>query len=104
MRLLYKGWLVFSQPLRLLVALSGFVVAWVGTAPGGLIVRLGIDTLIANILAVLTLLVYHGSDRHVCHQQAAARTDTETHGTAVTSIKSHHVSLRPATAAAAATR
>jgi len=29
----YKGWLVFSQPLRLLV--DGFVVAKVGTAPGG---------------------------------------------------------------------
>jgi len=32
---LYKGWLIFSQPLRLLVAVSGFVVAEVGTAPGG---------------------------------------------------------------------
>jgi len=31
----YKGWLVFTQPLRLLVALSGFVVAAIGTAPGG---------------------------------------------------------------------
>jgi len=31
----YKRWLVFSQPKRLLVALSGFVVAAVGTAPGG---------------------------------------------------------------------
>ena len=31
----YKGWLVFSQPLCLLVALSGFVVAAVGTAAGG---------------------------------------------------------------------
>jgi len=27
MRLLFKGWFVFSQPLRLLVALSGIVVA-----------------------------------------------------------------------------
>ena len=32
-----------------MVALSGFVVAAFGTAPGG-ILRLGIDTLIANIL------------------------------------------------------
>jgi len=31
----YKGWLVFSQSLRLLVVLSGFVVVAVGTAPGG---------------------------------------------------------------------
>jgi len=31
----YKGWFVFSQPLRLLVALSGSVVAAVETAPGG---------------------------------------------------------------------
>ena len=35
MRLSYKGWFVFSQPLRLLVALSGFLVAAIGTAPGG---------------------------------------------------------------------
>jgi len=32
---LCKGWFVFSQPLRLLVALSGFVVVAIGTAPGG---------------------------------------------------------------------
>jgi len=50
MRLSYKGWFVFSQPLRLLVALSGFVVAAIGTAPWRATVRLGIDTLIANIL------------------------------------------------------
>jgi len=37
----YKGWFVFSQPLRLLVALSlslslsVFVVAAIGTHPGG---------------------------------------------------------------------
>ena len=30
----YKWWFVFSQPLRLLVALSGIVVAAIGTAPG----------------------------------------------------------------------
>jgi len=50
----YKGWFVFSHPLRLLVALSVFVVAAIGTAPGGRLVsvRLGIDTLIANILVV----------------------------------------------------
>jgi len=30
----YKGWFVFSQSLRLLVAVSGFVVAPVRTAPG----------------------------------------------------------------------
>ena len=35
MRLSYKELFVFSQPLRLLVALSGFVVAAIGTAPGG---------------------------------------------------------------------
>jgi len=35
MTLLYKEWFVFSQPLRLLVVLSGFVVAATGTAPGG---------------------------------------------------------------------
>jgi len=35
MRLSYKGWFVFSQPLHLLVALSGFVVAAIGTASGG---------------------------------------------------------------------
>jgi len=35
MRLSYKGWCVFSQALRLLVPLSGFVVAAIGTAPGG---------------------------------------------------------------------
>jgi len=37
MRLSYKGWFVFSQPLRMLVALSGFVVVEIGTAPGGLL-------------------------------------------------------------------
>jgi len=31
----YKEWFVFSQPLRLLVTLSGFVVETIGTAPGG---------------------------------------------------------------------
>ena len=35
MRLSYKRWFVFSQPLHLLVALSGFAVAAIGTAPGG---------------------------------------------------------------------
>jgi len=35
MRLSYREWFVFSQPLRLLVAVSGFVVAAMGTAPGG---------------------------------------------------------------------
>jgi len=37
MRLSYKGWFGFSQPLSLLVALSlsGSVVAAIGTAPGG---------------------------------------------------------------------
>jgi len=34
LRLSYKGWFVFSQPLRLLVAVSGIVVAAIGTAPG----------------------------------------------------------------------
>jgi len=34
MRLSYKGRLVFSQPPRLLVALSGFVVTAIVTAPG----------------------------------------------------------------------
>jgi len=59
MRLSYKGWFAFSQPLRLLVALSGFVVAAIGTAPGGqLSVPLGIDTLIANIL-VLYIALYN---------------------------------------------
>jgi len=31
----YKEWLVFSQPLCPLVALSGFLAAAIGTAPGG---------------------------------------------------------------------
>jgi len=53
MRLSYKGRFVFSQPLCLLVALSGFVVAAVRTAPGGVTVRLGIDTLIVNILVTV---------------------------------------------------
>jgi len=35
MRLSHKGWFVFSEPLRLLVALSGSVVAAIVTAPGG---------------------------------------------------------------------
>jgi len=40
MGLSYKGWCGFSQPLRLLVDTlfdyrSGFVVAAIGTAPGG---------------------------------------------------------------------
>jgi len=35
MRISYRGWFVFSQPLHLLVALSAFVVAAIGTAPGG---------------------------------------------------------------------
>jgi len=34
MMLSYKGWFVFGQPLRLLVALSGIVVATIGTALG----------------------------------------------------------------------
>jgi len=50
MMLSYKGWFVFSQPVRLLVALSGIVVVAIGTAPGRATVPLGIDTLIANIL------------------------------------------------------
>jgi len=41
-----EGWLVYSQPIRVLVALSGFAVLVVGTVT----VRLGIDTLFANIL------------------------------------------------------
>jgi len=53
MRLSYKGWLVFSQPLCLLVALSGSVVVAIATAPGSRLVRLGIDTLIANILVAV---------------------------------------------------
>jgi len=39
MILLYKGWFVFSQPLRLLVALSGIIGAAIGTAPGGRLSR-----------------------------------------------------------------
>jgi len=39
MMLSYKGWFVFSQPLRLLVALSEIVVAEIGTAPGGRLSR-----------------------------------------------------------------
>ena len=35
MAMSYEGWSVFSQPLRLLVARSGFVVAAIGNAPGG---------------------------------------------------------------------
>jgi len=35
----YKGWLVISQLLRLLVALSRIVVAAIGTAPGGRLSR-----------------------------------------------------------------
>ena len=35
MRLSYKGRFVFSQPLCMLVALSGFVLVAVGTAAGG---------------------------------------------------------------------
>jgi len=31
----YKGWFAFSQPVRLLVALCGFVVAEIGTARSG---------------------------------------------------------------------
>ena len=53
MGILYKGWFVFSQRLRLLVDLSEFVVAAIGTAPARraiVSVNLGIDTLIANIL------------------------------------------------------
>jgi len=38
-RLSYKGWVVCSEPLRLLVALSGFIVAVIGTAPGGRLSR-----------------------------------------------------------------
>jgi len=37
MRISYrpKGWVAFSQPLRLLVAISGFAVATIRTVPGG---------------------------------------------------------------------
>ena len=35
MMISYKGWFVFSGSLRLLVAVSGFVVAAIGTVPGG---------------------------------------------------------------------
>jgi len=35
MEISYKGWFAFSQPLRLLVAVSGFVVAAIGTDAGG---------------------------------------------------------------------
>jgi len=35
MEISYEGWFVFSQPLHLLVALSGLVVAVIRTAPGG---------------------------------------------------------------------
>jgi len=48
MRLLYVLF-IFSQPLRLLVALCGFVVARSELLQAG-DCRLGIDTLIANIL------------------------------------------------------
>jgi len=58
MKISCKGRLVFSQPLRLLVALSGFVVAAIGTAPDRDL--LGIDTLIANILVLLVLHVTGG--------------------------------------------
>jgi len=34
MKLSFKGWFVFSQPLRLLVALYGFLFAAIGTAAG----------------------------------------------------------------------
>jgi len=61
MRLSYKGRFVFSQPLCLLVALSGLVLAAIGTAPGGRL-SLGIDTLIANIL-VLRYFTEFGSFR-----------------------------------------
>jgi len=51
MEISYEGHFVFSPPLRLLVTLSVFVVAAVGTAPcRRATVVLGIDTLIANIL------------------------------------------------------
>jgi len=49
MRISYKGWFVFSQPLRLLVALSGFVVAAIGTAPRR-------ATVIAKILVINVFL------------------------------------------------
>ena len=51
---------IFSQPLRLLVAVSGFVVAAIRTAPGGRLSRweLRIDTLIANILVVYSFFQY----------------------------------------------
>jgi len=51
MRLSYKGWLIFSQPLCLLVALSGYVVAG-SEQLQGVTVSLVIDTLIANILVI----------------------------------------------------
>ena len=50
MMLSYKGWFVFSQPLRLLVGLAGIVVAAIGNCSRRATVPLGIDTLIANIL------------------------------------------------------
>jgi len=34
MMLSYKGWFIFSQPLHLLVTVSGIVVAAIGTAQG----------------------------------------------------------------------
>ena len=49
MRLSYKKRFAFSQPICLLVALSGFVLAAMEIAPGAT-VRLEIDTLIVNIL------------------------------------------------------
>jgi len=51
MRISYKGWFVFSQALHLLVALSEFVVGAIEwNCSRWATVRLGIDTLIANIL------------------------------------------------------
>jgi len=70
----YKGWFVFSQPLRLLAALSGFVVALLrrsellheGDCPVGNW-EVTTDTLIAKILVVFSIFQYtffFGSVRH----------------------------------------
>jgi len=51
MRLSHKGWLDFTQPLRLTVALSLWIGSWGDrNCSRRATVRLGIDTLIANIL------------------------------------------------------
>jgi len=55
MGILCKGWLVFSQPLRLLVALPHFIVVAGWNCSRRATVWLGIDTLIANILVFLAV-------------------------------------------------